>query len=1196
MPPPERSVEGNASRIMEKIIDCGILDSSPSMSRASRILRYTVNYAVDDGWNTEDGDNEELLAAINSCGILQPSLNHTIEHKRPRGRPKKKVIKRTGTYHKQMFATHEVESSTQTRMQPNRGKKHIIHATTTTVLETPLVQQQEEHSHPYVDASSLRLKGAYSHRGPTSHHGEGITRDKDMCIEFQTARAACGVFNKGEVANSRAVTLTKQPNDARRQWGHSETIRQCDTRDTEPMHVAGQGKTHNLGHGVEREAIHTINCRPEWDGTRDLMASGEIAPRGSCNGIKDDVYDDEGMTVEDDITELQAALAACGIMAEGEAAHGRSGVVVKQTNQTKRQRGRPKKKRVRRQDTTDSGNIELMHAITNNVMITAQDSESHNGIQDYNHMENDILEGGHHHDTAEGYIDDDYRPTPIPPCENMRPISPQRLPTPPILLSPEDIASRALARPLRWMHAVENLPTLLVNTWLDSQVANYYLAHAWYDRLGRSKVRFVDMFAAAGTATEWTDDELKFFRLDHFVTEGQCPMVPVGFIVHCINHFFAVIFDYNRRTAHVLGRFISVEGITAAAEGGQNNPNDWNSWDGPRRWGSIAVLHGWRPGDSDDVRIIAKNWIQNGVDCGPIACSVLEQALSSGLDDNGDLPLQSFHIPCGHILRIAMLKVIAGRIKKSCSDYLMFQDEQQAETEHYSILSDDEIHAIHTGQHQARATCQSCHRHHAFQVIQTPNSANRHVDDDHARNATSEVEEEEDDEADNQSLGDKLSGIRKENLVKLLKSNKELVGSHDRNAISRRAVGTHIPVAPNEPPQLSHTGDLQRSAFARASRKKVSTWSQGIMERFPRPTKPVPLSAYTGRRWLTDDRTFDDYEGGPTIEMLIPPIYVQPTMTYHSTGMELSAGWASWVDHGYRIRPSSFQMFYLCRPIETMEHIMPIGTTEFYDPSNQVPDRVTGEYSLERSYSNHTVAVNDVIYMSASEMIRSAKDDPPLDQPSASGHDIFICGRTSFSDGAKYICVDLEQDSVAVDVDDVEVSVDIDSIIWTTSEFRLKGTVGIYMTPLFQSRPGIFKHNHVSIDILIPQSEEDFHAPGGRTEWLSKQFNMSAIPHICIGRISSASSILNLYMMFPRMIHRHPINGRMITLMPHDVIDIFYDMVLLPSIGHFNDISWDPYLKQTLEEARYKTRGASGRPGGRGAPKIIPLSNDDFMR
>jgi hypothetical protein len=63
-----------------------------------------------------------------------------------------------------------------------------------------------------------------------------------------------------------------------------------------------------------------------------------------------------------------------------------------------------------------------------------------------------------------------------------------------------------------------------------------------------------------------------------------------------------------------------------------------------------------------------------------------------------------------------------------------------------------------------------------------------------------------------------------------------------------------------------------------------------VMEQFPRPTTVVPLSAYTGHRWLIDDRTFNDYEGGPTIEMLMAPIDVQPTMIYHSAGMEISAG------------------------------------------------------------------------------------------------------------------------------------------------------------------------------------------------------------------------------------------------------------------------------------------------------------------
>ncbi|KAG1724228.1 uncharacterized protein EDB91DRAFT_1255320 [Suillus paluster] len=144
-------------------------------------------------------------------------------------------------------------------------------------------------------------------------------------------------------------------------------------------------------------------------------------------------------------------------------------------------------------------------------------------------------------------------------------------------------------------------------------------------------------------------------------------------------------------------------------------------------------------------------------------------------------------------------------------------------------------------------------------------------------------------------------------------------------------------------------------------------------------------------------------------------------------------------------------------------------------------------------------------------------------------------------------------------------------------------------------KPGIFKHNHAYIDITIPQSEADSSMPGSRTEWLSKQFPMSTIPHACIGRISSALLTLNLYIAFPRMIHQHPVNGWRIMLMPKEVLDIFWDRVLLPSIGDCTDVSCAPYLKQTLEEAQYKARGRDGCKGGWGPPKTVPLSDDDFM-
>lgn len=78
------------------------------------------------------------------------------------------------------------------------------------------------------------------------------------------------------------------------------------------------------------------------------------------------------------------------------------------------------------------------------------------------------------------------------------------------------------------------------------------------------------------------------------------------------------------------------------------------------------------------------------------------------------------------------MKVVVGQIKKSCSNYLILRNELEAEPGHNSYLSNDDIHTIHSGQHQARCvpmlhtlyvastTYQKCHHCPALQVIQTP--------------------------------------------------------------------------------------------------------------------------------------------------------------------------------------------------------------------------------------------------------------------------------------------------------------------------------------------------------------------------------------------------------------------------------------------------------------------------------------------
>ncbi|KAG1732827.1 hypothetical protein EDB19DRAFT_1911847 [Suillus lakei] len=535
-------------------------------------------------------------------------------------------------------------------------------------------------------------------------------------------------------------------------------------------------------------------------------------------------------------------------------------------------------------------------------------------------------------------------------------------------------------------------------------------------------------------------------------------MAPVGFIVHHSDHFFVVIFDYERRVVHVLGRHISADAMDVDGK----DPHDWNDWRGPEYWRKIGALHGWSTGD--------------------VACSMCQRP----------------------------------------------------------VVHQDGEHALHSGK----------------------NGDNTNADQDGPDAGLSEDD-------DPMNMVHAIGKVHLESFP--------------------HAIGTHLQLEPELPSDVHDTEDSQYSVAASTSRKRVKNWYLGSNRRFPCPTTPIPLAAYGGRRWLPDDHGFDEYEGRPTIEMMLTPRDIDTTMTFHAGGMQISTAWLDWVDWGYRITPSSFNIFYQCDPTATMDHIMPIGTTDSHDPSSQVPDCVTGAYSLKRRGSDdeeQRTNVTDVEILSASELVESARYDPPLQDECRFGHNAFVRGCIShpYGDGPA-LYVDLERDAVALSEDEIEISVDIDSIIWTTKVFRCKGSVGVYIVPPFQTKPGIYKHNHTYVEITIPQSEEDANAPGGRTEWLSKRFPMSAIPHVCMGHISSASSTLNLYITFPRMIHQHPTNGQRITLMPKEVLDIFWDRVLLPSIGQCTDVSWAPYLKHTLEEAHYKARGTM----------TIPLSDDDFF-
>ncbi|KAG2352839.1 hypothetical protein BDR07DRAFT_1283618 [Suillus spraguei] len=197
--------------------------------------------------------------------------------------------------------------------------------------------------------------------------------------------------------------------------------------------------------------------------------------------------------------------------------------------------------------------------------------------------------------------------------------------------------------------------------------------------------------------------------------------------------------------------------------------------------------------------------------------------------------------------------------------------------------------------------------------------------------------------------------------------------------------------------------------------------------------------------------------------------------------------------------------------------------------------------------------------------------------------------------GNQRIIMDLELD---MDVpDEIMISVDIDSYIWVTRDFCPALSLGIYLAPVIDQQAPIQKHNHIYVDVLIPQSAED-QGPDGtqRQEWWTKSIPLSSIPHVPFGVLSTGNHISNLLLFFPRMIHNRTNSSLKATRIPLDVIDLFWNQVVLPSISQESSNSSLPYVDTTVHEIRYKSRkGGSGQPGSQ-RPKATPVSRTAFER
>jgi len=146
-----------------------------------------------------------------------------------------------------------------------------------------------------------------------------------------------------------------------------------------------------------------------------------------------------------------------------------------------------------------------------------------------------------------------------------------------------------------------------------------------------------------------------------------------------------------------------------------------------------------------------------------------------------------------------------------------------------------------------------------------------------------------------------------------------------------------------------------------------------------------------------------------------------------------------------------------------------------------------------------------------------------------------------------------------------------------------KGAINLHLLPQFSDKPPFSINPSVYITLLgPPQDQADLDNPHFRRK---AQYPLSSIPHIPFGYFGEASQQFNLYIFFPRMIHKNTNNNRAITIMPHELQDLWISEVILKSLvtalSHYSGIS--EYLPDSTQQLRWKTGDRARRP-------TIPLS------
>ena len=724
--------------------------------------------------------------------------------------------------------------------------------------------------------------------------------------------------------------------------------------------------------------------------------------------------------------------------------------------------------------------------------------------------------------------------------------------------------------PVLLSQALRCLKYLKNREWIDISSIDIWLMNVW-EAIPQLEARyipsaFIPPLSPIGNPTN-VNDELDMFRslFDDLPERGtRCPNETLVYVLNCGpgnrqsgNHFCVVVYSPSLGAVYLLGRKIKIKRNETAKESA-----DWDSWLGREILSKMCLLMGWDV--PQDVVLRTADWSQNGYDCGPIACQVAQHILLTGLrtEDSGSWKRPAM-LRCCHPLRQMMAEQVYHRVMWGSERYgslktwypgvlerrhgncleMMNRMHQELEEE-VKKTSLSELHSVVRNLQHAIGECQICHqvaeeeRHRLGALehpIPQPKEDILQTRDRHRREA--------------------LEGCRSANKYvtgAMISVDEDDIGGDDHDQDGQEFPGLEDPMVSVWP------GYKAPVHVTRTNMKEAR------IGRFPRPTQPPKLPSRPHLRGLLlpFDRKFDEYEGGPTLEELPSNTgynlqFQQPRMYVCNQVMLTPAPYSLFRDYGYRLMPWFAQSYDLGEPILVVEHLFPVGLTD--------PPKSITEYNPPNKMGRHgqAVTVNDVCVAGAEEILEVADEE---------GEDhILVTGRTKEK---KYVCVDLLRDHVEPDI--LEFSCDIDSLIWITQMLKFQSPVAIYSAPVIRDRAPIWKNNHVQVEVLYPQKEEDKNAIGERDDWQLNRHSLSTIPHLLLG-VLQGSSVAEILVFFPRMMHHDPHRHFRVTRIPKGIQELFWDRVVLPALKEIMPTTRGPYLPADRMHSAFK-KGSGKQP------------------